>query len=261
MADVTIEIDINAQGNVTVTPNPAFAQSGDRVTWHIRSNVKTGGKITLTLPGGPKSPFGNEADSVTEINKPAHCNTMGQADPINWPPGTTSYGYSVGFSGSPLLSLFRGTLAKGQPASSSRDAASVVESEFVFEGGQRPAHVINKYFFGAGPGGNVALTRQRVHLEHCVASRAWRNQSGAAQNRTVGAYPSSGDFPTGSTVTIFVAPDGHTGAPTAAMAPTTVGSGGDSVGKNVPNGSAVFVHYDQGTAKPTRVDADITEEP
>jgi hypothetical protein len=226
VANVTIEIDIDGQGNVTVKPNPAFAGNGDTVTWHINSNAKGGGLITLTLPGGPKSPFGNEADSVTILEKPAFCNNMGQADPISWPPGTTSYGYSVGFSGSPLISLFRGTLRK---------ADDVAET--------------------------LLLTRSRVHLQHCAAYRVWRNQTGAAQNRTASVYPAQGEFPAGSVVTVFVAPDAHTTAPGPGMNPTTVGASGDSIAKNVPNGSALFVHYDQGTATATRVDADISNEP
>lgn len=120
--------------------------------------------------------------------------------------------------------------------------------------------LIQNYYLGepvaAGP---QFITRTGEVLTHCQVYRAWRNQTGAAQNRTISVYPSNGQFPPRATVTVFVAPDGHTGAPRANMNPTSVGQNGDRVAKNVPNGQAVFVHL--SSRRGANVTADISDNP
>ena len=133
-------------------------------------------------------------------------------------------------------------------------------TNYGFGGDGSPRRIETNYYFGAGPTGPVSVASSRVHLKHCEAYRVWRNQTGGARDRTVSVYPSAGEFPVQSTVTIFVAPDGHTGGPPAG-AGKSVGPGGDSVAVNVPNGSAAFVHYDHGSATATSVDANVGEEP
>jgi hypothetical protein len=104
-----------------------------------------------------------------------------------------------------------------------------------------------------GPGDSkTAIARDR-ELVHCQAYRAWVNATGGAANRTVGVFPSGiSTFPAGTTVTVFVAPENHAGAPPAGSNPTTVAPEGDSIGKNVPNGSAVFVHFNATAGRKTR---------
>jgi hypothetical protein len=102
---------------------------------------------------------------------------------------------------------------------------------------------------GGGYPGVIALARKRT-LKHCEVYRAWRNQSGGDENRTVSVFPSNPTTipqPPTATVTVFVAPDGHTGAPGAGNGPTPVGPNGDSIGKRVHDGEAIFVHL-QGRA-------------
>ena len=83
-------------------------------------------------------------------------------------------------------------------------------------------------------------------LEPCKAYRAWWNKTGKDQTRTVSVFPLPGEkFPEG--VTVYVAPEGHTGEPPAASDPTKVGKDGDSIGKTVPKDNAVFVHLKEGS--------------
>ena len=122
-----------------------------------------------------------------------------------------------------------------------------------------PSLVQNYYLGEPVAAGPQFITRTREVLTHCQVYRAWRNQTGAAQNRTISVYPSSGQFPPSATVTVFVAADNHTGATRANMNPTSVGQNGDRVAKNVPNGQAVFVHLSQ--RRGANVTADISDNP
>ncbi len=128
-------------------------------------------------------------------------------------------------------------------------------------------YIVNNYQFGERPlavediarGGPAFITRTGVVLTNCTAYRVWRNQTGGPKDRTIGVYPPVRTrFTDTAVITVFVAPDGHTSAPTAAMSPTPIGRDGDSVGKSVPVGSAVFVHLG---GRPRNQTADITEEP
>ena len=109
-------------------------------------------------------------------------------------------------------------------------------------------------------GGSTALRRNRT-LEHCTAYRAWLNNTGAAQQRTVSVYPDGGRFPPDS-VTVFAAPAGHQGPPPNAANATKVSPDGDAVAKTVPNNGAVFVHYARPEGGgPDAVDAVIDDGP
>lgn len=117
MAMVQIEIDIDAGGNVTVRPNPATAGNGDTVRWHINSNATNGGSITIKLPRGATSPFGNaDHDAAAGVEQPQQCNLIEPSiNPLNWPPGVDSYNYEVNFTNSPMRT-FQFTLRKADVA-------------------------------------------------------------------------------------------------------------------------------------------------
>jgi|GEM_PF-4651139 len=107
MATVTIEIDIDADGNPTVSPNPARVANGDVVKFHVNSNAHGGGRLKVTFPGSTDSPFGNpELDLAAEISGPERCLELSpNAAPARWPEGATRYRYRVAFEGSPLVSI------------------------------------------------------------------------------------------------------------------------------------------------------------
>lgn len=273
MAAVTIEIDIDANGNATVRPNPAVVGNGDTVKWHVKSNAHGKGRLDVTLPPGTNSPFGN-SDSIAQagVNNPEGCEVLEPSpEPLNWPPGVTSYTYRVEFSGSPLISTVTAMLLKAGVAvpysevELERQAPTIINNYYLSGERQRYPHVVNNYYLGrlsilaGGPSGTIALTRTSVPLDQCKAVRVWLNDTGGNQTRTVGVYPSHGDFPANAGITVFVAPANHTGAPPAGSSPTSISENGDSVAKKVPNGSAIFVHL-SGTPK-TGVKADISEEP
>lgn len=113
MAVVTIEIDIDVNGKVSVTPNPATAADDDTVKWHINSNAKGGGSIDVKLPHGANSPFGNsDDDAVAGVEKPKKCNNIEPStDPIHWPTGVDTYSYNVNFTNSPVQTL-QGTIIR-----------------------------------------------------------------------------------------------------------------------------------------------------
>ncbi len=114
MAMVTIRIDIDKAGNVTLTPNPAYVGNGDTVRWHVNSNAHGGGSITVNLPPGANSPFGNTGNMLgAGVERPQHCNMLEPStEPLNWPSGSDSYSYNVDFSGSPIISSVHGKIYK-----------------------------------------------------------------------------------------------------------------------------------------------------
>lgn len=114
MATVTIEIDVDGDGNVTVTPNPAAVSDGDVVRWHVNSNAHGSGALTVGLPPDAGSPFGNEDNLLqTGVEAPRRCNLLEPAtEPIAWPSGSTSYSYTVEFTGNPVQSTVSGRLVK-----------------------------------------------------------------------------------------------------------------------------------------------------
>jgi hypothetical protein len=90
---VTIQVDIDAAGTVTLTPNPTHVADGDTVTWHIRTGTPDRG-FKLTLPHGPNSPFGNrDHDIIIEIAPALPGGDSGPQGPIKWPAGVTEYEY------------------------------------------------------------------------------------------------------------------------------------------------------------------------
>ncbi|MGH9671418.1 MAG: hypothetical protein ACRD3A_15045 [Terriglobales bacterium] len=115
MAAVTIEVDIDANGKVTVTPNPATAGDGDTVRWHINSNVTGGGSIDVKLPHGNNSPFGNaDSDLSAGVEQPTKCNAIEPStDPLHWPNGVDSYTYQVNFTNSPTRTVYCTLLRAG----------------------------------------------------------------------------------------------------------------------------------------------------
>ena len=118
--------------------------------------------------------------------------------------------------------------------------------------------------FTAGSGGVTGITRNRETLNNCTAYRAWRNTTGGTRDPTISVYPSSGQFPptANGEVTVFVAADNHTGGPPSGSNPTTVSSTGDRVGKRIPDGQAVFVHYRRVNNRgPRFVQANISDSP
>lgn len=126
MATVTVEVNVDANGKVTPTPNPAVAGNGDTVEWHLQSKATGKGSVDLILPP-ENSPFGNSVTSVSSMTKP--CERTSQAEPVNWPPGVTSYSYVLQYSASPVISAVIGTL---------------VRSPLVTKGG---VTIINNYYF------------------------------------------------------------------------------------------------------------------
>jgi hypothetical protein len=114
MATITIEIDIDADGNTTVIPNPAAVGDGDTVRWHVNSNAHGSGALSVGLPPGADSPFGNTDNRLeVGVEMPRRCNLLEPApEPVNWPAGVNSYSYNVEFSGSPIISAVSGTLVK-----------------------------------------------------------------------------------------------------------------------------------------------------
>lgn len=105
----------------------------------------------------------------------------------------------------------------------------------------------------AGPrDGSTSIEREK-ELKHCEAYRVWVNSTGAAQTRSVSVFPVGGDF-LPNTVTVFVAGPDHQGGPPGAGT-TVIKPEGDSVGKAVPDGQAVFVHLNKpGGKKKARID-------
>jgi YVTN family beta-propeller protein len=160
-ATVTIEITIDRDGNVTVSPNPAFAADGDEVVWHIRSNQREGGRITVSLPGGDNSPFGNTAISGGSIPNPTRSQTISEAEPVRWPPNVESYSYRVEFSGSPLSSV-NATLLAGTSAVNSYGLMDISPDEkllYVVDSGTNELVVID---VTAAPDNYVEIKRIQV---------------------------------------------------------------------------------------------------
>jgi hypothetical protein len=87
---------------------------GDTVKWHINSNAHGAGVVSVGLPPGADSPFGNNDNRLeVGVEKPRRCNLLEPGpEPVNWPDGVDSYTYDVSFSGSPVISAVSGTLIK-----------------------------------------------------------------------------------------------------------------------------------------------------
>ena len=117
---------------------------------------------------------------------------------------------------------------------------------------------------GGGPDVNLELANvgqgAKIELGSCTSYRAWLNDTGEDKDRTVSAHRADGvRFPASSKVTIFVADDKHAGAPKQEHKATTLDWNGGSVGKRVPKGKAVFVHYDKADSDTQIIQAWIGE--
>ncbi len=96
---VTVEVDIAADGSMTVTPNPVGVASGDTIFFHVNSNASRGAKLSVDFPGGPESPFG-EGDSRTTVSA-RKC--LGAGSAVQWPPGVRSASVTLTVHGSPAI--------------------------------------------------------------------------------------------------------------------------------------------------------------
>jgi len=111
--DVTIEVDIDAAGNVTLTPNPTSVTDGDVVWWHIRHGTYDRG-FRVILPAGADSPFGNrDYDKILSISPASTCSRIDARPPIQWPSGVTQYNYRAETFQSPATTYTIGTLVAG----------------------------------------------------------------------------------------------------------------------------------------------------
>ncbi|HEU4886358.1 MAG TPA: hypothetical protein VFV49_00620 [Thermoanaerobaculia bacterium] len=101
------EIDIDAKGNVTVTPNPASIADGDVLEFHIRSNARRGGLFTAKLPAGENSPFSNpKFDWQSQIPNPQFCDsTVPYSHGAQWPEGVERYTIKVRYESSPAVEI------------------------------------------------------------------------------------------------------------------------------------------------------------
>jgi hypothetical protein len=100
---VTAEVDIAADGSITVTPNPIGVASGDTLFFHVNTNRSDFQKFTVTFPGGPRSPFGSRTTAVTVTAR--RCNAGGIA--VSWPPGVNSATVTLSVHNSPAARKLR----------------------------------------------------------------------------------------------------------------------------------------------------------
>jgi hypothetical protein len=103
------------------------------------------------------------------------------------------------------------------------------------------------------------MTRAKVSLKPWQPYRVWRNHAKGEQARTIIVYPCVEMFPAGCAITVFEAPDSHTGGPQNGAVP--IGAKGDAVALTVQPGNTVFVHFDNGKTNVISVLADISQEP
>ena len=126
--------------------------------------------------------------------------------------------------------------------------------------------IVNNYNLGERRGGffQAAGDENLKKLLHCKAYRKYTNNTGEEKDVVTNVNPRRGAvFPAGS-VTVFVAdrgwpPQGQSGKPKPEHDPTDVNPLGESIDKPVPDGKAIFVHFE--SPDPRRqgsIDAHIT---
>lgn len=82
---VQVDIDVDAQGNISVTPDPVHLSSGDSIHWHQKHNQA----FAIDFPGA--SPFGGGNAKHFDQNHPDSGNPSG--------PKGVPFKYNVGTEG------------------------------------------------------------------------------------------------------------------------------------------------------------------
>lgn len=98
---VRAEVDIAADGTITVTPNPVGVPDGETLYFHVRRNASDASRLTVTFPAGPDSPFGPGPGQIRCTVAAIPC--LGAGSGVHWPPGVTRATVRLSAHGSPVL--------------------------------------------------------------------------------------------------------------------------------------------------------------